>query len=163
MYVSDNQKKMQNKYKLLATLFLMLAYDKSFAQYPGKPNCEALKDPSASVACMDKYADCTTPSWLSGADRAACAVEESAKQKGLQDLRLQRLESLLDAKGKSKLKAANAAYDRFVKAECAFEASPVEGGSLYSQNYSACVYFFKEQRLTDYQRLYKNFLADSNR
>lgn len=163
MCVNDNQKKMKSKFKLVATLFLVLAYGKSFAQYPGKPNCEGLKDPNDSLACMAKYADCTTPNWLSGADRGACAAEDSAKQKGVQELRLQRLESLLDAKTNSKLKAANAAYDRFVQAQCAFEASPVEGGSQYSHDYSACAYSFKEKRLTDYQRIYKNFLADRNR
>ena len=147
---------------LLASALLALVQGVTYAQAP-KPNCAALTDTGSKLACFDQYPDCSKPEWLSGAARAECAAEEGAKQKGLMDLRLQRLESLLDTKTKAKLKAADAAYMRFVQAECAFEASPVEGGSLYSQEYSACVYFFKEQRLTDYQRLYKNFLADSNR
>ena len=153
----------KNKFKLFATFFLLLAIGKSFAQYPGKPNCEKLKSPSDMFACMEKNADCTTPSWLSGVDRSACAAQEMTKIKGLEESRLKSLKSLLDEKTKSKLNAANAAYDRFVQAQCTFEASPNEGGSQYPRDYSSCANFLKEARIKDYERVYKNFMVDSRR
>ena len=122
-----------------------------------------MKDPGDGLACMQKYGDCTTPGWLTGAERSMCLAEESAKQQGLLAFRLKNLEALLDPKTKVKLRAAIVAHDRFVQAQCALKASPFEGGSEYSRSFSTCANSFKEERLMDYQQLHQYFLYYNNR
>lgn len=140
----------------MAAIFLLASTATMAERYPNKPDCEALKEPGASFVCMEKYADCSTPGWLSPPDRAACLAEERAMQGGLEDHRRRRLLSVLSNREQAKLKMADAAYDKYVSAQCAFEAERVSGGSMHAGEVNSCVLRLKDLRTQDYVRMEQN-------
>ena len=148
--------------RLSVAILLITASLNASAQYPGKPNCDAINDPTKSLECMAKNADCSTPGWLNGADRASCAAEDAAKQSGLQEHRKRLLTGILNMSEKASLKLADTAYDKFIQAQCRFENGP-PSGPMYANNFNSCLYYYREQRLNEYPRIYKNFSIEQNR
>lgn len=133
------------------------------AQYSGKPNCEAIQDVGLRLQCMDENADCATPSWLSAASRAECLAEENAKTQGLGTLRSKALQGALSPKERVKFKAAEAAYTRYVRLQCEFEAEHVSGGSMYPNELNTCMLRLKNERVADYERMHENAKVIQNR
>lgn len=112
---------------------------------------------------MDKYADCTTPEWLSNAARQECAAAKTDASAQVLKADREYVLKRIEPARRTALAKADAAFDRFVKADCEFSASEFLGGSMYGVLWADCVAYWEKERAKHYAVMRKNIESSPNR
>jgi uncharacterized protein YecT (DUF1311 family) len=91
------------------------------------------------------------------ADMNACAAAEFTKADAKLNAAYKKLVPLLDAKQKAEVKAIQLAWIKFKEANCKFESSSAEGGSMQPLLRSTCLTNLTESRTKDLNNWIQSF------
>jgi uncharacterized protein YecT (DUF1311 family) len=145
--------------KTIVSIVTLVAFSVSFSRANAEtiPRCDLIENPSAMYACVEKYGKCNFPDLLNNADRADCHFEKQAMVKGLITHRKAELEKYLNKAQLTKLRKAERSFQAHLEAQCAFEASAYEGGTLASQVYASCAEIMTEEHANVLKNIKSNF------